>query len=160
MVTGLEIAATVAGLAKFLLDLIDLATSLARSVPKCKGLLRDLETLLKVLERIRDDYGRTISLLQPRGASGLQVVNSLLARCIDDCGLTCREYNRILTAVLKSKIRPLRWRSSQEDLKYASARLEANKSTLTLCLSSIRLGCFHRLPRKRKCRIDELGLTS
>jgi hypothetical protein len=109
---------------------IDLATSLIGSIPKCNGILRELETLLKDLERIRDEYGKTVSLLKPRGSSGLQLVDSLLARCMADCKSTCKKYDAILTAVLKSNIRPLKWRSSQEDLKHVAIRLEAKKKAL------------------------------
>ncbi len=62
----------------------------------------------------------------------------LLLRCVQDCDKTCKDYDAALTRILQSKIRQIKWSMSQPELKDIGSRLEANKSTLQLCMTTIR----------------------
>jgi len=135
MVVGVDVTVTILGLAKFILDLTNGLRGLVGSVPKCQSLVESLETLQSVLKEALKEYELFMSVA---GAVLAQELGKILLRCVQDCDKTCKAYDATLTKILQSKVRPLLWKISQDDLKDLAARLEANKSTLLINLSTIR----------------------
>lgn len=104
------------------------------SMPKCEAYLKNLQTLREVLQHARKECELALS---PFNHGNLPNTNNPLPQCLQDCDSTCRDYDAILTKILRSKIRKFAWRFYQSGLMDVAARLESNKSTLQICLSTI-----------------------
>jgi len=134
--SGLEIAAGIAGLISFTSRIIEMLTGLTSAIPKSTRLLTSLLNLRHVLERVSSEFSRTIGVLQQ---SELNITSSLLRKCLEDIELTCQEYDVLLQKIRKRRggFRQMKWKTSESDRREMDTRLEAGKSTLQLLLSSI-----------------------
>jgi len=138
MTVGLDIGMAITGLVKVVVELLIGMRDLVGSIPKCQALLASLDTLHKVLQRALKEYELSMATIGTIRLHDLKKTNDLLLRCLRDCDKSCKDYDAVLTKILRSRIRPLKWKMSQADLKDVAARLESNKSTLLTCLSTIR----------------------
>ncbi len=139
MVSGPNIAAGIAGLISLTGRLVILGCSLRGMLRRCHALLRGISTLQNVLIGVTTEYENTLRLINSRalGSSELDLTNGLLSKNLSECRYTCEDFEKVLRAIPKSKLRAIMGYVEDSTVKELGHRLEMNKTTLVLLLASI-----------------------
>ena len=140
MVTGMEILPILSGIKTLVESIISLAAGLRGASSASAALLQQLTTFARVLQIVEQEFTTTLQLCGESNTCsvGLDVTMELLKSCLNDCSETCEQYHRMLAKISTSRVRSLRWKQAEAELKCLYSNMESRKSTLQTLLQSIR----------------------